>query len=92
MIPYIISYDLNKTGQDYKTLKEKIEELANGYWHHLDSTWIIFSSKTAKQICSELKKCIDSNDELLVVEITKNADWIGFNKSGTDWLEKHIIK
>ena len=49
MKSYLIGYDLNKTGQDYKTLIEQIKELGS-WWHHLDSTWIIKSDLTAVQI------------------------------------------
>lgn len=91
MKTYLICYDLNKEGQNYKKLIEEIKKMANGYWHHLDSTWIICTEANAKMICNQLKQFMDSNDELLVSEITKlGSSWTGFNKSGTDWLEQHI--
>lgn len=90
MKTYLIGYDLNKSGQDYDTLIERIKELANGWWHHLDSTWIIKSNSTAKAIRDDLKQYIDSNDELLVVALTGEAAWTGFNKRGSEWLKKSI--
>lgn len=91
MKTYLICYDLNKEGQNYQKLIEEIKAITDIYWHHLDSTWIIRSEANAKTICNQLKKYMDSNDELLVSEITKSScDWTGFNKRGTDWLEKYI--
>lgn len=38
------------------------------HWHHLDSTWIVRTEKTPVQV-----RDIDSDDELLVVELTGNG-------------------
>ena len=75
---YLISYDLNKTGQDYKVLYDTIKNLGNNIWMHpLDSTWLIKSNLTAKQIYDKLKPIIDDNDLLFISEITKNySGWL----------------
>lgn len=86
MKSYLIGYDLNKPGQDYETLFDAIKKQANGYWHHLDSTWIIKSSSTAVAIRDALKAHIDDTDELLVVLLGGEAAWTGFNASGSNWL------
>jgi hypothetical protein len=57
MKSYLIGYDLNKTGQDYTTLINKIKTLGT-WWHCLDSTWIIKSNSTAVQIRDTLKSLI----------------------------------
>jgi hypothetical protein len=36
MKTFLIGYDLNKTGQDYKDLIKAIK-LLGAWWHHLDS-------------------------------------------------------
>lgn len=87
---YLIGYDLNKSGQDYSLLIEKIKEIANGYWHHLDSTWIIKHSGTATTIRDALAPYIDSNDELLVVKLTREAAWKGFNTRGSEWIKTNL--
>lgn len=90
MKTYLIGYDLNKKGQDYEKLKEKIKELANGYWHHLDSTWLIKTDSSAKSLRDILENYIDSNDELLVAKLSGESAWTGFNKSGSDWLRNNL--
>lgn len=87
---YLIGYDLNKSGQNYSQLIQKIKELANGYWHHLDSTWIIKHSGPAADIRDALAPFIDSNDEILVVKLTREAAWKGFNTSGSEWIKAHL--
>lgn len=87
---YLIGYDLNKSGQNYSRLIEKIKEIANGYWHHLDSTWIIKHSGTATDIRDALAPFVDSNDELLVVKLTREAAWKGFNTRGSEWIKAHL--
>jgi len=85
MKTYLIGYDLNKTGQDYDSLIEQIKKLGN-WWSCLDSTWIIKSNSTAKDIRNHLQKYIDSNDELLVVRLSGEAAWKGFDKECSRWL------
>lgn len=91
MKTYIIGYDLNKTGQDYKDLIDKIKSEFTTWWHHLDSTWIVKSNLTAVEIRDRLKPFIDSNDELLVASLAGESAWAGFNDKGAKWLRDNII-
>jgi hypothetical protein len=90
MRTYLIGYDLNKTGQNYKDLIEKIKATFTYWWHHLDSTWIVKSNLTAAQIRDLLKPFIDSNDELLVAGLTGESAWTGFDERGSKWLRENI--
>lgn len=90
MKTYIIGYDLNREGQDYDALIDKIKSTANGWWHHLDSTWIIKSTLSASQIRDILKPLIDSNDELLVASLSGESAWAGFTEKGSQWLRDNI--
>ncbi|BCX48585.1 sinR-like protein [Haloferula helveola] len=84
---YLIGYDLNAPGKDYKELIEAIKELADGvWWHNLDSTWIIRHPGPAKVILEALQAHVDDNDELLVVGLTGEGAWTGFSASGSKWL------
>ncbi|WP_335955895.1 hypothetical protein [Acinetobacter guillouiae] len=89
MKTYLIGYDLNKKGQDYTGLTNKIKEFPN-WWHHLDSTWIIKTSKTAVEIRDILLPYIDGNDELLVVHLSGEGAWKGFNEKGSKWLKDNL--
>lgn len=86
---YLIGYDLNKSGQDYTILIEAIKKLGT-WWHCLDSTFIVKSSSTAAIIRDHLRQYIDSNDELLVVCLTGEGAWTGFNKECSNWLSNNL--
>ncbi len=89
MAVYMVGYDLNKPGQDYSELFKAIKAYGT-WWHHLDSTWIIETEKTAVQVRDNLRQHIDDNDELLVATISAPAAWFGFDKKGSDWLMEHL--
>jgi hypothetical protein len=86
---YLIGYDLNKSGQDYKTLIDEIKKLGT-WWHCLDSTWIIKADSSCAIIRNHLKKFIDSNDELLVVCLTGEGAWTGFSIDCSNWLKNNL--
>lgn len=92
MKTYLVGYDLNRPrgNDDYPDLHEAIKDLATGWWHHLDSTWIVKTNLSAVQIRDMLKAHIDSGDELLVVRLTSEGAWAGFNERGSTWLKKHL--
>ncbi|MFD5545775.1 CRISPR-associated protein Cas2 [Streptomyces goshikiensis] len=85
----LIGYDLNSPGQDYDSLFEAIKELGT-WWHHLDSTWVVKTTKTTVEVRDTLKGHIDSNDELLVVALTGKGAWTGFNDRGSKWLKDNL--
>lgn len=85
----MVGYDLNKSGQNYDKLIEALKAYGT-YWHHLDSTWLIRTSKTCVEVRDQLKALIDSNDELLVAELTGVAAWYGISDSGSAWLKEHL--
>jgi hypothetical protein len=90
MKTYLIGYDLNKEGQNYEGLVEKIKETFGTWWHHLDSTWIVKSNLSAAQIRDILRPFIDNNDELLVASLAGESAWVGFNEPGSKWLKENI--
>ncbi len=93
MAAFMISYDLNTPGQDYKELLDAIR--AYGVtWHCLDSTWIVIHPGPATAIRDNLVKHIDANDRLIVARLTGEAAWSpsGFSKECEDWLQNKINK
>lgn len=65
---YLISYDLNRPGQDYSGLHTEIKNNST-WWHFLDSTWLIYTYEKADQIVKRLEPHIDKNDFLLVIDV-----------------------
>ncbi len=84
----MVGYDLNKPNKDYDPLIKQLKEGYGDWWHHLDSTWLIKTTKSAKAVRDELKSYIDDDDELVVINVTDDARaWTGFNASGSKWLK-----
>ncbi|BAU47359.1 SinR [Sulfurifustis variabilis] len=89
MATFVISYDLNKPGQDYSSLFEAIKNLGN-WWHCLDSTWVVVSNLNASQIRDALKARMDASDALLVVQSANIGAWHGFKDNCASWLKNNL--
>lgn len=88
-IIYLISYDLNKPLQDYEGLISSIKSLGPCI-EVLKSQWLVQSNNTAEQIFKALDKFLDSNDRILVNELTLN-NYGHWDTEVWDWLTKHPI-
>jgi|32_taG_2_1085360.scaffolds.fasta_scaffold165751_2 hypothetical protein len=90
MTTYIVGYDLNKAGKNYAELIAEIKAIANGFWHHLDSTWLVNSDLSAGAIRDRLKKHLDGDDELLVIAVANSWATYGVAESGNKWLRESL--
>ena len=66
MPAYVVNYDLQQPGQNFPRLSKAIEDKYGTHWHMLESTWIVFSTESTKQIYEYLAPNIDQNDKLFV--------------------------
>ncbi|HEV8415818.1 MAG TPA: hypothetical protein VGQ49_19665 [Bryobacteraceae bacterium] len=66
--PYLISYDLDKPGQNYPRLIARLQ--AHGAVRVLLSQWALTSTWSAEQLRNDLQAYMDTNDRILVVEIS----------------------
>lgn len=88
MTVYCVSYDLNKTGQNYSALHEELKK-SSSWWHHLDSTWLIYTAETAEQLSARLLKHLDKNDRLLVIKVVRAYQgWL--NEEAWKWINDHV--
>jgi len=86
----LISYDLNRPGQNYTSLHEEIKK-AETWWHHLESVWIIETDLTPQQWYNRLAPHIDRSDNLIVFEIGRN--YFGWApQEAWDWLAKRRFR
>jgi hypothetical protein len=56
----------------------------------LDSTWIVVSDKSEREIRDVLWGHMYSDDQLLVVKSSGIGAWEGFKESGSKWLKDHL--
>jgi hypothetical protein len=73
MATYLISYDLDKPGQDYTDLINAIKQ--GGGRRGLYSEWFIATNSSARQIYDGLSPFIDRNDRLIVLKVSGEATW-----------------
>ena len=72
----LVTYDLNKSGQNYYALIEKIKTL--GAWAKVQqSVWYLHTSYSADEVLDHLTKVTDFNDSLFVTNMS-SASWRGF--------------
>lgn len=74
---YMITYDLNKTGQDYDKVIDAIKSAStDDIWcSNWKSSWLIQSNlPTANQVYEIIKPYIDRNDTILVIEVKNNME------------------
>lgn len=74
MALFLVSYDLDKPGQDYPDLIARLKQF--GAQRILYSEWfLVHNSATPAQLRDDLLRFMDSNDRILVVELKNNAAW-----------------
>lgn len=87
---YLVSYDLNTPGKNYDALYEAIKDASNGTWcKPLRSVYIIESSLTSGAIYNRLSPYLDSNDRVLIAEVTSNTYWY-LDKKVSDYLTEML--
>lgn len=84
MAAYMITYDLNSTGQKYSDVIQAIKDASTGAWCTFwKSSYLIKSNLTANQITDKITPHLDQNDRMIVVEAkpTNYQGWL----SEEDW-------
>lgn len=86
----LVSYDLNRPGQNYAGLYEALKAVPL-WWHYLDSTWLVRTEESAAQLRDRLSPCLDGGDELLVIDVTSpEAAWSGFDQRASQWIKDNL--
>jgi hypothetical protein len=88
MTAFSINYDLKAPGRNYNPLYDEIKR-SSQWWHFLESTWLIATSETIDQISYRLRRHIDKNDFLLVIEIRNNKQG-QLPKEAWEWINVHV--
>ena len=88
MAVYVVSYDLNKTGQKYKDLFEELEK-SPGWCREVDSTWLISTTETAEQLWQRISPSFDANDRCMIVNATRPfAGWL--SEPTWEWIRANL--
>lgn len=73
MAAYLITYDLNTTGQQYDNVIKAIKDASTGVWCTFwESSYLIKSHLNPNEIYEKIKPFLDSNDSLIIIEVRNN--------------------
>ncbi len=89
---YLITYDLNNSGKNYKGLEEAIKSASSGAWTHcMDSVWLIESNfGSESEVFRVLKPSLDSDDHCLVVKVVEKPAG-RLNAKRWDYINTHLL-
>lgn len=65
---HVVSYDLDQPGQAYPAIIGRLQQLNAQRLEY--SQWMLRSAMTAAQLRDDLRRYIDANDRLLVIDVT----------------------
>jgi len=86
-----ISYELQKPGQNYDALYDAIKK-APSWCHPMTSHWFIRTEESAQTWVDRLRRVMDQNDSIFIVNITgqERAGWMP--KTAWEWLSQNEYK
>jgi hypothetical protein len=83
----LVTFDPHKPGQDNSNLLDKIMDYSNVRLSK--SSYAIITDKTPSVVCEELKKHINTNDNIYIINLKRPYAGYG-SKLVTDWLMKEL--
>lgn len=84
---YLIVYNM-KSDNNYEILEQELKSYKK-WWHHLNQAWIIISEETPFQIWKKIEDKIDRRNNLLIIEVKKNAEgWLP--REAWDWIKENL--
>lgn len=88
MTVYLVTYQLNAPGQEYDDLYEAIE--VYDHINPINTIYFISTDDGAVDVKNDLKQYMDSNDDLIVVEIKQHWGMTGVSTEEGDWIRDRI--
>jgi CRISPR/Cas system-associated endoribonuclease Cas2 len=86
---FVVSYDLNKSGQDYEAIHKRIKSWPT-HWHMQGSVWLIVTTDSVTTIRDHIQKVMDNNDKLFVAKLSSEAAWKGYSSNISEWLKNYL--
>lgn len=85
MAYFVVNYQLNKDGQNYQALWDEFERL--GAQKAQRTVYLVdCNTSDAAALLAHLRKLIDSNDMMLVCEITEKPASFRSYEGTSDWI------
>lgn len=90
---YLITYDLNKTGQNCTDVIQAIKDASTGDWCTFwKSSYLIKSNLTANQISEKITPHLDQNDSMIIIEanLSNYQGWL--DEDEWNYIKSKIFK
>lgn len=84
---FLISYDIKSVEREevYQRLYELLKG-AKGWWHYLESTWILATNLSLEQWHQKVKETIEPEDSFIIVDITNSPRNGWLPQRAWEWL------
>lgn len=86
---YLVTYDLNKPGQNYEGLFASIQKLGPCI-RPLKSAWVVKTTLTIAQIKDALLVQMDGTDGLIIIPIVKLGIGGQLPQAAWDWINQRL--
>lgn len=85
----MVNYDLIGPDRDYPRLFSYLEALGS-HTRPLRSMWLVRTFKSVTQVRDELKRFVDANDEVVVMDVTGDSWATNFSDTTTAWMKGNM--
>jgi hypothetical protein len=85
-----INYDLRGPHRDYEKLYDYIRGISGNWARPLMSLWLVRTTKTPGMVRDEIGDYVDSNDEVLVLDVTDDNWASNFKDDHTGWMHQNM--
>ena len=90
MNTHILSYDLVRPGKDYSNLITHLKSYTK-WAKPLESVWLLKTSLTAEQVRNAAMTHVDTNDKLIVIDVTSRpAAWFKLPADVSAWIKSSL--
>ncbi len=90
MSVYLVNYDLKRPDQNYPELYEVLKS-ASGWWHYLESLWLLSSEESLETWHARIRSKIDKNDSFIIMKLTPGMQRNGWlPQKAWEWIRQHL--
>lgn len=87
---YLVTYDLKQLGRNYTPLYEILKS-AVGWWHYLESTWLLASPLTIEEWQQRIRGVIDQNDLFMIIRLDRGIVYTGWlQQKAWEWMRQSL--
>ena len=75
-----------------KNQGDAIKRIGTGWWHCLESVWLVETTLASTQVRDTLQQYVDANDRILVAALGGNWATLGLAQECNQWLRENLAR